>query len=167
MTPSELLDSIFHWVFRKFPKTQRIEPYYKKYKELMLYGIFGLGTFLISMGSYWLFTENFGWYILISNAMSWVFATAFAFFTNRKYVFVNHPHGGFAFFYQLGTFSTGRLFTLGIEEFMLLFFIGLLQQPNMPVKFFSQVIVIVLNYIFSKLLVFGRNPLGRVEDDFS
>ncbi len=167
MTPSQLLDSIFCWLFSKFPRTRGLEPYYKKYKELMLYAIFGFGTFVISIVTYWLFTESFGWYIVIANAMSWVFATAFAFITNRKYVFVNHPAGVFAFFYQLGTFSTGRLFTLGIEEFMLVFFIKLLQQPNMPVKFFSQVIVIVLNYIFSKLWVFRKKPLRQVEDDFS
>jgi putative flippase GtrA len=71
---------------------------------------------------------------------------------------VNHPHGVFAFFYQLGTFSTGRLLTLGIEELMLLVFIGLLQQPNMPVKIASQVIVVALNYVFSKLWVFRKKP---------
>jgi putative flippase GtrA len=41
---------------------------------------------------------------------------------------------------------------------MLLVFIGLLQQPNMPVKIASQVIVIALNYVFSKLWVFRKKP---------
>ncbi len=158
MTPSTLLDCIFHRIFCKYPRTRKWKPYYRKYKEFMLYSIFGVGTFLVSIIAYWLFTESFGWYILISNAVSWVFATSFAFVTNRRYVFVNHPHGVFAFFYQLGTFSTGRLLTLCIEELMLLVFIGLLQQPNMPVKIASQVIVIALNYVFSKLWVFRKKP---------
>ena len=94
---------------------------------------------------------------MIANALSWVFATIFAFVTNRRYVFVSHAKGIVAFLIQMWSFSTGRLITLFIEEWMLYFFIGRLDLPNMPVKLCSQFIVIALNYMFSKLIVFRKH----------
>jgi putative flippase GtrA len=101
---------------------------------------------------------------MISNAISWIFATYFAFVTNRRFVFTKHVKGIYAFFRQLVGFSAGRLITLGIEEAMLYFFIGCLKWPNMPVKFMSQFIVIALNYVFSKLIVFRKSPSAVYDD---
>jgi len=156
LKPADMLDRLFERLFTRHPKSRRVEPLYHKYKELMLYGIFGLGTFIISLFTYWLFTEPFHWNILIGNALSWIFATAFAFITNRRFVFYNHAPGVFAFFYQLGTFCVGRVLTLGIEEIMLGVFIGLIHLPNMPVKIVAQVVVVSLNYVFSKIFVFRK-----------
>ena len=50
----------------------------------------------------------------------------------------------------------GRMITLGIEEAMLYTFVVQLDLPNMPVKVCSQFIVIALNYVFSKLIVFRK-----------
>ncbi len=156
--PYDMLDSTFEWCFKNHPNARAVMfPIYRKNRELLCYSVFGIGTFLISIFTYALFTENFSWNILVSNALSWVFATAFAFITNRRYVFVSHVKGIAAFFMQMWSFSTGRLITLFIEEWMLYFFIGRLSLPNMPVKLCSQVIVIALNYAFSKLIVFRKH----------
>ncbi|MDD5956865.1 MAG: GtrA family protein [Lachnospiraceae bacterium] len=155
--PADWLDSVFNYFFTRHPKSRKVEPLYRKYKELMLYGMFGLGTFIISLFTYWLFTEPLHWNILLGNALSWVFATAFAFFTNRRYVFYNHTSGVFAFFYQLGTFCAGRIITLVIEELMLGIFIGICHFPNMLIKFIAQFVVITLNYVFSKIFVFKKD----------
>ncbi|MFN2939263.1 GtrA family protein [Lachnospiraceae bacterium YH-ros2226] len=163
--PNDLLDQFIAWAFRNHPNGRaKVMPLYAKYKQLMMYGIFGLWTFIISIGTYALFTEGFGWNIILSNAISWVFATYFAFATNRRYVFVAHVKGIYAFVHQLIGFSAGRLITLGIEEAMLYFFIGRLRWPNMPVKFMSQFIVIALNYVFSKLIVFRKSPPAVYDD---
>lgn len=131
-------------------------PCYRRYKEMLLYGFFGCGTVLISVGTYALLTEVFSWDILMANAVSWLFATMFAFFTNRTWVFSSHATGIRAFFIQLGSFCFGRFLTLLIEEWMLYFFIGQLQFPNMIIKFIGQIVVILLNYLVSKLVVFRR-----------
>ena len=146
---------------------------------MLLYTFFGIGTFLIAIYSYMFFTEQLGVNVLIGNAISWVFATTFAFLTNRTWVFVNHAKGWKAFFLQMGSFFFGRLalgrfllvrsffrgsffgrfITLAIEEEML--HVLVLQQglPNMPIKLLSQIIVIVLNYLISKLLVFRKRSV--------
>lgn len=131
-------------------------PYYVRYKEFWLYALFGLGTVLISVGMYALLTERLQMGILIANAISWIFATLFAFLTNRTWVFTSHVRGVRAFFVQLGSFFCGRFITLVIEEWMLFFFIGVMAFPNMTVKFISQAVVILLNYLVSKWIVFRR-----------
>ena len=134
----------------------RFRPYYYRYKEMLLYAFFGGGTVLISIGSYAVLTEIFGWDILLANAMAWIFATLFAFFTNRTWVFSSHATGVRAFCLQLFSFSFGRFLTLLIEEWMLYYFVWMLQWSNMGVKVVAQAVVIILNYLFSKLIVFRR-----------
>ncbi|MBP5265499.1 MAG: GtrA family protein [Lachnospiraceae bacterium] len=156
MRKTDLFDRMFYGMFMKHPKTKVLKPYYVKYKEMLLYAFFGIGTFLIAIYSYMFFTEHMAVNVLIANAISWVFATTFAFLTNRTWVFVNHAKGVKAFFLQMGSFFFGRLITLLIEEEML--HVLVLQQglPNMPIKLLSQIIVIALNYVISKLLVFRK-----------
>ncbi len=132
------------------------QPYYKRYREMWLYAFFGAGTFLINFFVYSFFTEWIDLGVLIANAIAWIFATLFAFFTNRRWVFVSHAIGIIAFFLQLGSFCMGRLLTLLIEEAMLYFMIERQGFPNMLVKFCSQIIVVILNFIISKWIVFRR-----------
>ncbi len=158
----EILDSAMERILRYHPKAKaKLMPIYPKYRTPMMYGIFGFQTFLVSIITYAIFTEVWHWDVVIANAVSWVFATAFAFITNRLWVFTNCARGWRAFFKQLGSFSAGRIFTLLIEEFMLWFFIGELNLPNMPVKFVAQFVVIATNYFVSNLIVFRSK--GRTE----
>lgn len=132
------------------------QPLYNRYRELWLYALFGLGTVIINLSVYSIFTEGMKVGILISNAIAWVFATLFAFFTNRRWVFISHARGWKAFLLQLGSFCFGRAITLFIEEWALFFFIGILKFPNMLVKTIALVVVIALNYLVSKLIVFRK-----------
>ena len=129
-------------------------PIYYKYREMWLYALFGLGTVLINLFVYSLFTEKINLGVLVANAIAWIFATLFAFYTNRRWVVIFHTEGLYAFFVQLSGFCLGRLLTLGIEEFMLYICIEVYHLPNMLIKLIAQVIVIALNYLFSKLVVF-------------
>ena len=131
-------------------------PHYHRYRELMVYGFFGIGTFAVSMAAYAAFTEGFRWNVLVSNALSWIFSTLFAFLTNRAFVFLNRKGGAFAFWVQLIGFAGGRIITLIIEEIMLFVLVDQLDFPNMWIKLLTTVIVIFLNYVVSKLLVFRR-----------
>lgn len=152
----DFMDKIVNYFFVKYPGSQVVLPLYLRMKELMMYGLFGLGTFLIAIISYAVFTETFRMNVLIGNAFSWILATTFAFLTNRKWVFPIHESGYRAFLKQLFEFTGGRFLTLGIEEVMLGVLVQWLQFPNMPIKFVAQFIVISLNYFFSKALVFNQ-----------
>lgn len=123
-------------------------------KELILYTIFGNMTFVISIGSYALFNIAFGINELIANALAWVFAVLFSYVTNKKWVFKAPTPTKTEFFVQMFAFFSGRFMTLIIEEAIIFVFITLLAYPSMWVKLAAQVVVVILNYVISKLFVF-------------
>ena len=138
------------------PGLRLLEPFYRKHKAVLLYLFFGGLTTVISIAVFWLFRRPFGLNELIANVISWVIAVLFAFFTNRVWVFRAPTKTAGEFFRQMGSFFGGRVVTLLIEEALLAVFITWLGFPDMPVKIAAQVIVIVLNYVISKLFVFKK-----------
>lgn len=123
-------------------------------KEFILYAVFGTIAFIVSIGSYALFNIGFGINELIANALAWVFAVLFSYVTNKKWVFKAPTPTRTAFFIQMFAFFSGRFMTLIIEEAIIFVFITLLKYPSMWVKLAAQVVVVILNYVISKLLVF-------------
>lgn len=123
-------------------------------KELVLYTVFGNMTFIISIGAYAVFNVALGINELIANAFAWVFAVLFSYITNKKWVFRVSTPTKTAALVQMFAFFSGRFFTLIVEETIIFFFITMLSYPSMWVKLSAQVVVVVLNYIISKLFVF-------------
>ena len=136
------------------PLLNIFEPFYKKNKEVLLYLFFGGLTFIVSIVTYAVFNVSMGINELIANVMSWVLAVSFAFATNRVWVFQSPTDSVQAFIKQMFVFYSGRVITLVVEEAILLVFITWLGFNSMLIKVIAQVIVIVLNYVISKLVVF-------------
>ncbi len=127
-----------------------------KYKEVLLYLIFGGLTTVVSLASFWVCTYPLHINVLISNVISWICAVTFAYFTNAKWVFEAKPQSRGEALRQFVSFYAGRLATLGVEEAILLVFVTLLHGNEMIVKVIAQVVVVVLNYVVSKLFVFKK-----------
>ena len=125
-----------------------------KYKQFLLYALFGGLTFVVSVMSYGFFCTLLAFNELFSNLLSWILAVSFAFFTNRIWVFLSPTNTSREFFHQLLKFFSSRLATLGVEEIILLLFVTIMHLPNMLVKIAAQIIVIILNYILSKKVIF-------------
>ena len=125
-----------------------------KYKQFLLYALFGGLTFVVSVMSYGFFCTLLAFNELFSNLLSWIFAVSFAFFTTRIWVFQSPTNTSREFFHQLLKFFSSRLATLGVEEIILLLFVTIMHLPNMLVKIAAQIIVIILNYILSKKVIF-------------
>lgn len=130
-----------------------LRPFYVKYKEPLLYLFFGGLTTLISIFVFWLFNSPLGLNELVANLISWLLAVLFAFLTNKTWVFQSGGQEK-GFLSLMLSFYAGRLVTLGVEELLLLVFITWLGFNSMAVKIAAQIVVIVLNYVISKLLVF-------------
>ena len=126
----------------------------EEFKELVLYTFFGNMTFVISIGSYAIFNVIFGINELIANALAWVFAVLFSYVFNKKWVFNVVTQTKTAFLVQMFAFFSGRFITLVIEETIIFVFITVLAYPSMWVKLAAQVVVVVINYVISKLFVF-------------
>ena len=139
------------------PLVRVFRPFYKKHKEVLLYLVFGGFATLISIFSFAIAYDLFGINELLSNVISWVLAVLFAFFTNRLWVFHAPTNGSASFLKQMLSFFGGRLATLAVEEGLLFLFVTWLDLPALPVKIVAQVVVIILNYLISKYIVFARN----------
>lgn len=147
----DIFDRLMH-----LPGLRIFEKFYKKNKEMLLYLLFGGLTTIVSIGSYAWF--NVGMHIneLIANIISWIFAVTFAYITNKIWVFQSNATGFSGVCQEMAKFYGGRLTTLAIEELVLFIFITLLHGNSVLVKFAAQIIVLVLNYIISKIFVFKK-----------
>lgn len=147
----DIFDRIFNFHFFR-----PLYPVYRKYKEPLLYLFFGGLTFFLSIGLYWLFAHPFRLNPLIANIISWVLCVAFAYVTNRTWVFTQKAHDGPGIVREALSFAAGRLATLGMEELVLWVGISILGINDIVVKIIAQVLVIIGNYVISKWFVFRK-----------
>lgn len=136
----------------------KIKELYKKYKELINYLIFGVLTTVISLAVYYLSIFTFlnpdiAIQLQIANIISWVAGVTFAYFTNRKFVFESTTTNKLQ---EATKFVSSRVTTLLLDMFIMWLFVTILHFNDRVMKLVSQVLVIVGNYILSKLLVFKK-----------
>lgn len=126
------------------------------YKEIISYLFFGVCTTVVNFVIYFACTKIFGINYLLANAISWAGAVAFAYVTNRIWVFKSKTKGIRAIFKEITAFVGCRLLSGAMD--MLIMFIGvdLLGISDDITKLLTQVVVVVLNYVFSKLIIFRK-----------
>ena len=151
MDKPDIFDRIMAWRLLR-----PLRPFYQKYKEPLLYLFFGGLTTLLSIFLYWLFAHPLGLPPLMANVISWVLCVAFAYVTNRTWVFEGKARGARGILREAASFTAGRLATLGLEELILWLGIAVLGVNDLIVKIAAQVLTIVGNYIISKFLVFKK-----------
>lgn len=125
---------------------------FKKYKQPLLYIVFGIATTLVNFVAYFVFSK-LGLLTAISTTLAWFLSVIFAFFTNRKYVFDATEN---CFLKQLFGFFSMRIATGILDLLIMVLFVDFLEFNDLLIKLFSNVLVIILNYIFSKFLVFKK-----------
>lgn len=139
----------------------QLKELFEKYKEMIMYLVFGVGTTAINWITYTLLIEVCGMkQLTIANIIAWIVAVVFAYITNKLWVFESKSWKLDVVVKEAGMFLGARIFS-GIFEiglFPLLMYLGLNQSlfgvEGMVAKVLISVLVIVLNYVFSKLLVF-------------
>lgn len=148
---------------------------FEKYKEIIMYLIFGVLTTVVSWGSYTLLVGVGGLPVFWGNLLSWVLAVAFAYVTNKLWVFDSKSWALSVVAKELVGFVSSRGIT-GVLEivcvplmvktgFDTLFFnlfhrlgwqLKLLYTDGIYSKILVSVMVVILNYVFSKLIVFKK-----------
>lgn len=128
---------------------------YKRYESIILYVFFGGLTTVVS------FVMHFGVRFLggevwLATIVSWVCAVLFAFFTNRNYVFKSPTNSVTAFLRQIISFFGARGFSLLVELLIMTVFVKYLLYNEFFVKIGANVVVLILNYVLSKLIVFRK-----------
>lgn len=137
-------------------KTRCLMMKFCKNKEIIMYLIFGVLTTAVSLCTYYLCTYTFldassDFELQIANVISWIVAVIFAYVTNRKYVFNSKNNNVKK---EFVTFCKSRLLTLLLDMLFMFIFVSLLKFDDKIIKMIVQILIIISNYIFSKLLVF-------------
>lgn len=131
---------------------------YHKNEELWNYLIVGFLTTVVSLVTYFICTETFlnpevSVELQIANVISWVLAVAFAFVTNRVFVFKSKNKKVFK---EMCSFVSSRIFSLFLDMLSMFIMVSVLSWNDKIAKLIVQVIVTVVNYILSKLFVFKK-----------
>ena len=137
---------------------KKINNLYLKYKHIINYLFFGVLSTLINLVIYYVLTITIlnpknAIHLQIANIVSWIGAVIFAYITNRKYVFESKNK---KILKELTSFFGARIITLLMDIVIMFIGVTLLKQDDKIFKIISQVVVIVSNYIFSKIFVFKK-----------
>lgn len=131
---------------------------WKKYvtRELITYGIAGVMTTVVNLVLFHMLCNVWKMDEMIGNIIAWVGAVLFAYVVNDIWVFRSKWEGGSEELSKFLKFVGARVASLGVEEAGLLIFVKGLHFNNMIVKAALSVIVILMNYVFSKLFIFVK-----------
>lgn len=143
----------------------RIEGLSKKVvnRETITYAIAGLMTTIVNFVSYE-GLYRLGIHNLVANALAWLIAVTFAYIVNKINVFRSRSEDVKAEITKVSKFFGARVVTLLIEEAGLLVFTEMIHFPRLLVKAGLAVIVIILNYLFSKLFIFNKRQDEEIQD---
>lgn len=122
-------------------------------KELVSYVIFGILTTLVNIILYYIFADLLFFNYLISNIVAWIGSVVFAYVTNRIWVFESKNNN---ILKEISLFFGGRLFTGIIDSALMILFIEFLLINDFTSKIVIQIIVVILNYVLSKLVIFKQ-----------
>lgn len=129
-----------------------------KYKEIIYYLIFGVLTTVVSLATYYalvytILDPNKPIELQVANVVSWIFAVTFAYLTNRKFVFDStNPNVA----KEAIKFYFARITSLLVDMLLMYILVTRLNYNDKIIKIIVQVVIIILNYILSKLIVFKR-----------
>lgn len=128
----------------------------RKYKEGILYLFFGVLSTIVNLGTYFIATRGFGINYLVSNVIAWFFAVIFAYVTNKFFVFeVKNVEIKFLI-KEFLSFINCRIVS-GVTEIILIYLmVEILCINDFIVKIITNIVVVVLNFIFSKLIIFKK-----------
>lgn len=135
---------------------KKLRELFLKYKPMVLYLFFGGITTLVNIVVYLFCTELFHIHYLVSNVAAWVLAVLVAYVTNRIWVFESDKRSAKAIILEFGLFVSARLLS-GVSDMITMFFcVDIIGMNGLAAKIIANVVVVVLNYVFSKWIVFRK-----------
>lgn len=130
----------------------------KKNRDVLSYLFFGVLTTLVNYAVYLPVYNLLHVSAAVSNILSWVAAVAFAYLTNKPFVFQSHDWSRRTVVPELTKFVSCRIASGAMETVILFLTVDLLHWNGNLWKLVTQVLVVVLNYVASKLVVFRKKP---------
>lgn len=135
---------------------EKAKQLYFKHREIISYLFFGVLTTAVDFISYFIFTRLFTINEVWANVLSQAVAILFAYVTNKIFVFEDKTNTPFELVVQFVKFVSCRLVTMVINSAMFAVMIDMMHISDLITKVIVSVVVIILNYIFSKLIIFRK-----------
>jgi len=127
-----------------------------------MYLIFGGLTTLVNIVSYFILTRFFDFGTSTSTIIAWFLSVVFAYVTNRKWVFESTSTGLLKISKEIVSFFGARLFSGFLDWGIMLLFVDVLGFHDIIIKIMSNVMVIIINYLFSNFFIFKKGELPNV-----
>lgn len=134
---------------------------WEKHKELILYVFFGGCTTLINIVSYFACRQVLHMPVVPADVLAWLVSVIFAYVTNKLFVFESKSWRLRLVLKEGAEFLAARVFSLGVDVVMLYITVTILDWWELPMKVLANVVVIVINYIFSKWIIFRKDAAGQ------
>lgn len=128
-----------------------------KYKGIILYFFFGGCTTMINIITYYICARVFGLSTEISTIVAWLLSVLFAYLTNKQFVFESKSWNKKILLKEMFSFFTCRVLTGVLDLVIMMAGVIWLHLYDIGVKIFSNLLVIILNYIASKIIIFRTN----------
>lgn len=126
---------------------------FRKQRSFILYVAFGILTTVINVASYAVMI-SINWNVQVAVVISWVLAVAVAYITNRKWVFNSQAFTALEILREIFSFFVARLATLILEMVIIWIGVQLLKQNAIVWKVVDNIVVIIVNYVISKMIIF-------------
>ncbi|GAA2900178.1 GtrA family protein [Enterococcus pseudoavium] len=128
----------------------------KRLWEVFIYLFFGGLTTIVNIVTFTISYQVLQLSWPISNTISWVFSVLFAFVTNKLWVFHSKTANFGALVWEFSKFIFARVVSFGMDMATMFIFIDLLHTGNLVAKLITQVVVVIANYVFSKVFIFKK-----------
>jgi putative flippase GtrA len=129
---------------------------YVKFREIFSYLFFGALTTAVNILSYYVLTHFLQVYYLTANAAAWILSVSFAYVTNKIFVFNSKSMRIKDILREAAAFFGCRLFSGFVDISFMYVFVDIFKLGDVGVKLADNIVVIVLNYLFSKLVIFSK-----------
>ncbi|MBQ8092132.1 MAG: GtrA family protein [Clostridia bacterium] len=124
--------------------------------ELISYLFAGVATTVVNYLVYWFATRILHMTVMPGTWTAWVCAVLFGYWVNKTFVFKTHCPDMGALLREAVSFFSMRLVSLGAETLLMFLTVEVLHFNDLVMKLVINLVVIVLNYVFSKLFVFKK-----------
>lgn len=136
---------------------EKIKELYNKYKEILMYLIFGVLTTVVNIVSYFLLARILHIDTVVSTVIALILSILFAYITNKIFVFESKTNTAKELLKEIISFFGCRAFTGILDVAFMYITVDVFNLNDMIMKIISNIVVIVVNYIFSKLIIFKKD----------
>ena len=154
----KIVDNVEEFFLKIFEKIglKVFTNFYREHKEGMRYLVFGGLSTIVNILIFAICQRGAGLSTEISNTIAWIAAVIFAYITNKLCVFDAKSDGKKDLIKEISSFFGARIFTLVLETIFLKITIDYLNYHSLIMKIISNILVVILNFVFSKLFIFKK-----------